>query len=208
METSVDGKATRDRIVEAGMRLFAERGFRGATVGEIEEAAGLTPRAGALYKHFESKHAVLDAAFERHVRELEAIHSAIELTPLGDLRAELTLLARWGLHMLDRERDLRRIVITEGDRFPELKERFRERIADRAYREAITFIRRKIERGELPEADAEAVAVLLVGALLAYHLELDVFGRPPAGVDEERLVATFVDACMAMASGTREEANR
>src|SRR5215218_9307673 len=69
------GKATADRIVDEGLRLFAENGFQGTTVGEIERRAGLTPRAGALYKHFPSKEAVLEAAFERHVAELEAIGS-------------------------------------------------------------------------------------------------------------------------------------
>jgi AcrR family transcriptional regulator len=199
-----NGRGTPERIVDAGIRLFAQKGFQGTTVGEIERQAGFTPRAGALYKHFPSKEAVLEAAFERHVAELEALHSAIELMPLGDLRAELTLLTRWGLQMLARERDLRRIVIIEGDRFPKLKRRFRERIVDRAYTEATSFIRQKMETGDLPEGDAEALATLIVGTLLGYSLEHDVFGRDPAGVDEDRLIAALVDACMAIASETRE----
>jgi AcrR family transcriptional regulator len=199
-----NGRGTPDRIVDAGIRLFADQGFRGTTVGEIERQAGLTPRAGALYKHFPSKEAVLEAAFERHVTEIEAIHSAIELMPLGDLRAELTLLTRWGLQVLAQERDLRRIVITEGDRFPKLKRRFREGIADRAYAEVTGFVRLKMDSGELPEGDAEAIAVLIAGALLGYSLEHDVFGRDPAGVDEERLIKAIVDSCMAIASQTRE----
>jgi AcrR family transcriptional regulator len=199
-----NGRGTSDRIVEAGIRLFADKGFQGTTVGEIERQAGLTPRAGALYKHFPSKEAVLEAAFERHVAELEALHSAIELMPLGDLRAELTLLTRWGLQMLAQERDLRRIVITEGDRFPKLKRRFQARIVDRAYAEATAFIRQKMDTGELPEGDAEALATLMVGTLLGYSLEHDVFGRDPAGVDEDRLVSALVDACMAIANQARE----
>ena len=208
METGADSKngsrATPDRIVDAGLRLFADNGFQGTTVGEIEQRAGLTPRAGALYKHFPSKESVLEAAFERHVQELEALHSAIELMPLGDLRAELTLLTRFGLQMLDQERDLRRIVITEGDRFPKLKRRFQERIVDRAYAEATAFIRQKMDTEELPEGDAEALATLMVGTLLGYSLEHDVFGRDPAGVDEDRLIAALVDACMAIANQARE----
>jgi AcrR family transcriptional regulator len=196
-------RATPERLVDAGLRLFADRGFSGTTVGEIERAAGLTPRAGALYKHFPSKEAVLEAAFERNVAEIEAIHSAIELMPLGDLRAELTLLVRWGLQMLAHERPLRRIVITEGDRFPELKKRYQERIVDRSYVEVVGFIRQKMETGELPDGDAEAIAVLMVGALLGYSVEFDVFGRRPAGVDEERLVAAVVDSCMALADAKR-----
>jgi AcrR family transcriptional regulator len=202
-ETGALNGATPDRIVDAGIKLFAERGFQGTTVGEIERAAGLTPRAGALYKHFPSKEAVLEAAFERNVAELETLHSAIELMPLGDLRAELTLLVRFGLQMLGRERALRRIVITEGDRFPELKKRYREAIVDRAYDEVITFIRLKMANGEFPESDAEALAALLVGALLGYSVEFDVFGRYPAGVDEDRIVAVAVESCMAMVESAR-----
>ena len=142
---------------------------------------------------------MLAAAFERHVAEIEELHSAIEMMPLGDMRAELTLLLRWGFQMLARERALRRIVITEGDRFPELKRRFREAVVDRSYAEATTFIRMKMESGELPEGDAEAIAVLIAGSLLGYNLELDVFGRPPAGVDEDRLIDAAVEACMALA---------
>src|SRR5919109_2952649 len=140
-DTAPEGKATADRIVDAGIRLFADKGFQGTTVGEIERQAGLTPRAGALYKHFPSKEAVLEAAFERHVAELQALRSTMELMPLGDLRAEVTLLARAALRMLARERSLRRIVITEGDRFPDLKRRFKTGIVDRAYRDATDFVR-------------------------------------------------------------------
>src|SRR5947209_7757695 len=50
-----ESKATRDRLVVEAMRLFAERGFRATTVGDIEAAAGLVPRSGGLYKHFAPK---------------------------------------------------------------------------------------------------------------------------------------------------------
>src|SRR5215218_2067708 len=207
-DTAQDGRGTAERIVDEGLLLFAENGFHGTTVGEIERQAGLTPRAGALYKHFPSKEAVLEAAFERHVAELEALRSTMELMPLGDLRAELTLLARAALQMLARERSLPRIVITEGDRFPDLKRRFKTGVVDRAYRDATDFVRQKMETGEFPEGDAEAVEVAMVGSLLGYELEIDVFGRPPAGVDEERLIAAVVDSWMAMSHGggtTKEE---
>jgi AcrR family transcriptional regulator len=206
MPTIADqNRGTSERLVNTGIRLFAANGFQGTTVGAIERGAGLTPRSGGLYKHFPSKEAVLEAAFERHVAELDSLHSAVEMMPLGDLRAELTLLARFGLQMLARERDLRRIVITEGDRFPKLKRRFRERIVDRAYGEVTGFIRQKMDNGELPDGDAEAVAVMMTGSLLGYSLEHDVFGRDPAGVDEERFISALVDACMAVPRYPRTE---
>jgi len=59
------------------MRLFSEQGFRGASVAQIEAAAGLTPGAGGLYHHFGSKDDVLASGVRRHLQRLE---------PLRDIR--------------------------------------------------------------------------------------------------------------------------
>jgi len=44
---------SRNRILEAGRTLFRERGFDGASIDQVMNAAGLT--RGAFYAHFESK---------------------------------------------------------------------------------------------------------------------------------------------------------
>lgn len=49
------------RIVDGAMGLFAERGYAGTSVADIEQAAGLTPRASGTYRHSPSKKAVLEA---------------------------------------------------------------------------------------------------------------------------------------------------
>lgn len=56
--------ATRERLVEAAVRVFAEKGVEGATVEEICEAAGFT--RGAFYSNFDNKDALGVAVFEHH----------------------------------------------------------------------------------------------------------------------------------------------
>jgi AcrR family transcriptional regulator len=46
-------------ILQAALELFATRGYRGTTMADIGEAAGI--RGPSIYKHFESKHAILAA---------------------------------------------------------------------------------------------------------------------------------------------------
>ena len=41
-------KTTSDEIFEAALRLFAEKGYKGTSIGAIEEAVGLAPRAGGF----------------------------------------------------------------------------------------------------------------------------------------------------------------
>ena len=57
------GEASRERILEAAIELFAERGFPGASVSAICQRAGVVKTA--LYWHFESKQGLLSAALER-----------------------------------------------------------------------------------------------------------------------------------------------
>ena len=47
----------RTQILDVAARLFAERGFHGVSVGDIGKAVGVS--GPALYKHFDSKDAVL-----------------------------------------------------------------------------------------------------------------------------------------------------
>src|SRR5256885_7656569 len=108
---------TRDRLLDAALELFAEHGYTETTVGDIEEAAGLVPRSGGLYKHFASKDALLHAALERFIAATEVVGSRVfELPALGDQRAEATLLARTTMAHFSAQRDFLRIVFQERAR--------------------------------------------------------------------------------------------
>ena len=75
---------TRQRIVEAAVELFAGQGFARTTVGQIESAAGLTPRAGGFYKHFPSKSAVLEEALQARTERVDRVIAEVRSTP-GDV---------------------------------------------------------------------------------------------------------------------------
>jgi AcrR family transcriptional regulator len=62
------GRRTRERILAAATKLFAERGFAPVTIRAIGEAAGIDN--SSLYRHFESKDALARAAIQRSVAEL------------------------------------------------------------------------------------------------------------------------------------------
>src|SRR5216110_2798640 len=55
---------TRAMLVEAGLRLLAERGLELGTLDDVAEAAGFTK--GAIYRQFPSKGAFLLALFEQY----------------------------------------------------------------------------------------------------------------------------------------------
>jgi AcrR family transcriptional regulator len=196
---------TRDRIVTAAIRLFAERGYRGTTVGEIEAAAGLSPRAGGLYKHFASKEEVLEAGIERHVSELEAMRPTLETMPFDDLRRGLELVARWALGELADEMPLMKIVQKDGDRFPELAAEVHERIVARGHRDAEELVRRIM--GDAAAGREANFAAVALNSLVGYRLEQTMFaGR--VTVPEEDFIQTWVEIVATYSETTRRRARR
>jgi AcrR family transcriptional regulator len=196
---------TRERILVSARRLFAERGYHGTSVGEIEAAAGLSPRSGALYKHFPSKKAVLDAVMGQHTAAVEEMRTRLELMPTGDLRAELMFTGRWGLAELRREHELTRIVMKEGDRFPAIAEAFRQAIVVRGHDMAVEWLVRHVEREGGRIEDPDAFASVTTDALVGYTLQEVLFGPVPAGVDEERFLAAWVETAHAMVHALIEQ---
>lgn len=194
--------STRDRLIDATVELVAERGYEGTSVGDIESRAGLAPRSGALYKYFDSKLAVLEAGLQRHLASVAA--TAIDLVdaPLVDLAAEVELFGRWLLAELDRERMITQVIEREGSRLPELRDRMRSDVSDRGYRAASTFVRRWSGHGD-PALDHEALAVLLVGALVNVRRSTWTFGAEPLGLDDERVIRAFVSIALGELGATR-----
>src|SRR5687768_3303093 len=66
--TTPEGRATRDAIVDAALRAFAQRGYRGASIDSIAVEVGVS-RQGVLH-HFPSKVDLLVAVLE-HRDELD-----------------------------------------------------------------------------------------------------------------------------------------
>ena len=191
-------RSTRKRILEAALELFARRGFAGTSVGEIEAAAGLSPRAGGLYKHFRSKEDLLEAAFAERIAEIEAFNARFELTPLGDTRAELTLASRWALSELRRERALVRIVMKEGERLPGLALRFDEAIVQRGLRLAEGALRRYAEERGAEFEDLRAAAAATLASIVGFNLQQTLFGDEFAEIDEERFAIAWVEMTLAL----------
>jgi AcrR family transcriptional regulator len=197
-------RSTKERLLDAGLRLFAERGYRGTTVGDVELAAGLAPRAGALYKHFGSKKELLAAVVERHLVELHTVERVVDLLPLGDLRSELTLLARWVLKELDRQRELMLVFEKEGDALADLRDRFYE-VGEVSYGVAAEFARRLVnERSAMEGIDADALAAVCMNALVNHRRCLWTFKRNPLDLEDERMIETVVEVLLRLAGDGRK----
>jgi AcrR family transcriptional regulator len=81
-------EATRAALIDAGKRLFAERGYAAVSAEELVAEAGVT--RGALYHHFDGKRGLFAAVYEAVEADLMANFSLEDLVgedPFGVLRA-------------------------------------------------------------------------------------------------------------------------
>ena len=195
---------TRERIVDEAMRLFSQHGYAATSIAKIEAAAGLTPGAGGLYHHFDSKEAVLAAGIERQLARLDALREIRRvLTPLGDLKAELTLTARYVLTELDSESELLRILASEARNRPQLLTAAVDQLVSSTFEGFAAWIAERAER-PISSEEAAATAALGLGSLLSSRLLRDVLGIP-ARVEDETLVDTWVQLMvLALADPTAE----
>jgi AcrR family transcriptional regulator len=187
--------STRDRIVDEAMRLFSEHGYAATSIAKIEAAAGLSPGAGGLYHHFKSKQDVLAAGIERHLARLDALRDIQRvLTPLGDLKAELTLTARYILTELDSEAELLRILAAEARNRPEMLTSAVDQLVNSTFDGFAAWIDERMQQSS-DDRDARAIAAVGLGSLLSSRLLRDVIGVP-AQVDDEALVGAWVALMM------------
>ena len=182
-----------DRIVGAAKRCFAARGFAGTTIADIEEAAGYTPRAGGVYRHFPSKVAILEAVIDA---ELDANNRAIigVADPSSDASAMAILeqVVRRGLAQLDAQADLMSIVFRDLDQFPDLMAKVRAGLTDATYRDFADRLAAANAAGAIPAFDFEATAILAIGPIVDFKIKQHLLGYTPLDIEEERLVHAWI----------------
>jgi AcrR family transcriptional regulator len=185
---------TRERILTCALRLFAERGFSGTSVAAIEEAAGLSPGSGAMYAHFKSKQEVLEAAVRHAMALADSGLSLVPLLPLGDVRAELTLIARGSLLLMSSWRDLALVLIKEAGSSPALMTQLREQVVERTYTWFADWLAERTKDGREGTLDIPVVAAIWIGGIIQYWATDELLGGPPAAIHEDRFIAGWVDS--------------
>jgi TetR/AcrR family transcriptional regulator, fatty acid metabolism regulator protein len=110
MQAKTKENDKRARILDAAVRVFAERGFFGATVAGIARAAGVAD--GTIYLYFKSKDDVLLRLFDEKMTDLldEAKAAAAQE---GSASARLSRLVQLHLALVEKDPELAQVLIVE-----------------------------------------------------------------------------------------------
>jgi TetR/AcrR family transcriptional regulator, mexJK operon transcriptional repressor len=159
---STDSRSTRKRaaILEAASTVFLRKGYLGTSMDEIAALAGVSKQT--VYKHFADKERLFSEIVTSTVDQASdpVQEEVLNLQDSGDIEADLRDLARRQLAVVMQPRvlQLRRLVIGEAVRFPELGRTFYERGPERTIAALTTAFERLAERGVLQLDDARLAA--------------------------------------------------
>ena len=199
-----DGRSARKRraILEAATEVFLRYGYRGASMDEIATRAAVSKQT--VYKHFADKERLFSEIVIGTVDEAsDPVQTEVRsLQDSGDLEADLRDLARRQLTKVMQPRllALRRLVIAEAGRFPELGRVFYERGPGRTMATLADTFERLAARGVLQIEDPQLAAAHFNWLIMSSPVnEAMLLGREelPSAADLDRHVKTGVRVFLA-----------
>jgi AcrR family transcriptional regulator len=171
---------SREKLVREGVRLMSERGYRETTVGDIEEAAGLTRRAGGFYRHFKSKEDLLVEVIARMAGEMISEIAIEEVTSLRSIRAELLVIARALVRHAGKYRTMRLLFQREAHKLPKLRAAAKRANRKLAAMDVVPWVESALARSGRKMKGARQTALLIFAPVLLHIVAQDrgdrVFG--------------------------------
>jgi AcrR family transcriptional regulator len=167
VQPQVSQSSKRERIIEAGLKLFANESYQAVTMDRVAEAAGVAK--GTLYLYFQSKEdlylGILTDGMESMVRNYQA-----SVDPQADVKVRLRRAITLTIEFYDQRRDLLRLMMTEEPRMPEARNRLREEWRDRGVRFFNSLIEEGVRSGAFLAVDARLATFAILGSIRSVML--------------------------------------
>ncbi|MCU1362655.1 MAG: hypothetical protein JWM55_483 [Acidimicrobiaceae bacterium] len=187
--SQVLNRAARKRaaILEAAQHVFFAKGFVGASMDEVAATAAVSKQT--VYKHFRNKGELFSEVVTSVVRARDAgIPAELLSSGKGSFEEQLRSFARFflkGVMQPDVLR-LRRLVIGEAGRFPELGEVFYDLGPKRAVEQLAVVLRQSSAHYGFDLPDPDIAAEYLLCLILSIPLDQSMLlGDEPALTDAE-----------------------
>jgi AcrR family transcriptional regulator len=158
--------ARREAILAAALDEFSQRGFEATRLEDVAKRAGVAK--GTIYLYFRDK----ETLFQELIRAmLTPVVGSIEA--MGAVDLPMRVLAERLIDVFVREvyetrrRDVIRLMIAEGRRFPNLAEFYYREVLSRVIAAVRGILARAAERGEIPAALVDFPQIIAAPGLVA-----------------------------------------
>ncbi len=181
---------TRERILDAALGCFAEKGFSGSSTKEIARRAGVNEVT--IFRLFKSKRALFVAVLGERSPIL-SIKDRVSLEAMGPLEDLLANNVRTVLRMLRSNKRIYFVVMADAWRQPKMRDIAYEEIVKKGIEFVASFMKGLMDAGKIRRMDPDIAARGLMGAVQFYFLTTEIMGGgTPRPDEEERFVRGFV----------------
>jgi AcrR family transcriptional regulator len=191
-------RAKRRQIMDGARTVFLEKGFDGASMGEIARQAGVSK--GTLYVYFESKEELFEAIFEEESRAQAEQVFALDHTD-RNVEAVLTRLGCDYVRFICDPARLspHRTVLAIAERMPALGRRFYEAGPATGVARVRRYLEAQVDAGVLRIADCELAAAQFLDACPSTMFKPMIFSSAEPPTDERigQVVAAAVRVFLA-----------
>lgn len=156
----------RTHILQAAAHVFAEKGFKAATIKDVARAAGMGD--GTLYYHFENKHALLLGLLEHLTHNVQQTINPLDVQDL-DLRTLLKTFLQHPLALFQGSHsELFKVMVSESLVNSEMASRFQQQILQPMLLGARMQMQSWSERHQrpLPHWSMPVLTALILGLLV------------------------------------------
>lgn len=164
-------KGTKERIFDAAVDLFAERGYDGVSIRDIAGAVGLTE--GAVYRHYSSKDEILDSIFsyvEGRIYPTAPEGSLDAMVEALSLEEILASIPRFMLADRNLTR-ITRIMLIELYHNEKIGNYFRRELMERPIDETAPLFAKLMEKGKVKPGDPRMVATLFISFMVSWYFQ-------------------------------------
>ena len=190
----------REAILAAALEEFSASGFAATRLDDVARRAGVAK--GTIYLYFRDK----ESLFQELVRTmLSPVVGALEAARMADLPARAVAEAIADLFVREilttRRKDVIRLIIAEGPRFPKLAEFYYREVIERVTAAMRALMTRAVARGELPHDALARFPQLLIAPALVAVVWSSLFERF-APLDVRELMRAHIDILFGQRSAT------
>jgi AcrR family transcriptional regulator len=190
--TRLSGSERREQIIRTATELFSRVGFRGATVRQLAERAGISE--AMIYHHFPSKEALYDAMLQQKLENSKHLFYPVEAAEARQDRAVLETVIGNFLREGRKDTSYMRMMLYSALENHEFAAKVVHGPLQDFYRFLGSYLEQRMENGVMKTMSGQVAARLLMG--MAYHATLlrEIFHDPGLqDVDTEDLENTIVD---------------
>lgn len=167
---------TETKILQAALKLFAQRGFSGTTTRDLAQAAGVAE--GTLFRHFENKKAILVAVASQGWVDI-LTDLLTELSEMASYKAIGQVMQRRMLN-LRKNSALMRVCFMEAQFHPELREQIQTEVIGKMIDVAEAFFQTAMDRGVYRPMNPRMVARVFLGMFTVAGFSQETLGDEAA----------------------------